>query len=99
MEYEVHITMDHVPDKLSLQVFLNSYNWSYSAIDGDPLLGPKVFHYATKHYDPAVHDVIYVLQRTESLIELLKQQGCSVVRHKVELVVFDSRKRGLNGGL
>ncbi len=97
MEYEVHITMDYVPDKLSLQVFLNSYNWSYSAIDGDPLLGPKVFCYATKHYDPAVHDVVYVLQRTEALIELLKQQGCNVVRHKIELVVFDSRKRTTHG--
>jgi hypothetical protein len=93
MEYEVHITMDHVPDKLSTQVFLTSYNWSYSAIDGDPHLGPRVFHYATKHYDADVHDLRYVLQRTEDLIELLTKQKCSVVRHKVELVVFDSRKR------
>ena len=93
MEYEVHITMEHVPDKLSLQVFLNSYNWAYIAIDGDPHLGPKIFHDATKHYDADVHDLRYVLQRAEDLIALLTQQGCSVVRHKVELVVFDSRKR------
>lgn len=97
MEYEVHITMEHVPDKLSLQVFLNSYNWSYSAIDGDPHLGPKVFHYATKHYDADIHDLRYVLQRTEDLIVLLQQNGATVVRHKVELVVFDSRKRLTNG--
>jgi len=96
MEYEVHITMEHVPDKLSLQVFLNSYNWSYSAIDGDPHLGPKVFHYATKHYDADSHDLRYVLQRTEDLIDLLKKWNCEVVRHKVELVVFDSRKRSVS---
>jgi hypothetical protein len=94
MEYEIHITMEHIPDKLSMQVFLNSYNWSYSAIDGDPHLGPKVFHYATKHYDADIHDLRYVLQRTEDLITLLQQNGATVVRHKVELVVFDSRKRG-----
>lgn len=93
MEYEVHITMDYVSDKLSLQVFLNSYNWSYSAIDGDPLLGPGVFHYATKHYDADIHDLRYVLSRAEELMALLAIQGNSVTRHKVELVVFDSRKR------
>lgn len=97
MEYEVHITMEHVPDRLSLQVFLNSYNWSYSSIDGDPHLGPKIFHYATKHYDADIHDLRYVLQRTEDLITLLQGQGCTVVRHKVELVVFDSRKRRAHG--
>lgn len=96
MEYEVHITMSHVPDKLSLQILLNSYNWAFSAIDGDPHLGPHVFQYATKHYDADIHDLRYVLQRTEDLITLLQDQGCTVVRHKVELVVFDSRKRGVS---
>lgn len=92
MYYETHITMDHVPDVLSLQVYLNSYGWYYSRIDGDPHLGPLVFHYATRHYAGSwmPDDVKKNLQ---DMVELLKTRNCSVIRSKIEMVIYDTKTK------
>ena len=61
-----------------------------SRIDGDPDLGKGVKHYLTRHFraDTARNDVIESLQKAASVIS---SQGHSVLRQKIELVIFDQR--------
>lgn len=86
--YECHITLEG--DREAAKACVEGMAWKFSAIDGDPVTGPGVKLYATRHYN-AKHS-------TENMIELLHQtaqhfvdRGFVVTRRKVELVLYDDR--------
>lgn len=90
MYYEAHITMEHVPDINNVKTYLASYAWHYSCISGDPDLGEHVFKYATKHFGGnwSMDDV---KEAVNSMAGELLTKGCSVVRRKIEMIVYDER--------
>jgi len=87
--YECHVTFMSQPTLLS-EIARELKKWKTSAIDGDPLLGDGVKCYLTRHYSgdesrEILHaDMDHAAQR-------LKSRSLEVLRHKIELVVWDSR--------
>lgn len=64
--------------------------WKFSVIDGDPVLGEGVKCYATRLFNkklgsPVVQKLLF------QMAEQLECCGFSVLRRKVELVIFDDR--------
>ena len=90
MYYETHITMDKVPDALALRTTLTAFSWHYSCIDGDPTYGKKKLHYATGHYtgDWKLEEVQDAIDR---MAGMLLEKGYSVIRRKIEMVMYDVR--------
>lgn len=91
MYYELHITIEGVPDEVKPHV-VASTGWTFSAIDGDPVLGVGVKCYATRHI-PAHLEIVEdeVLRHLTDEVERLEELGCKVIREKVELVMHDRR--------
>jgi hypothetical protein len=100
--YECHITMES-KDPHSRQIaheFTEHMKWKFSAIDGDIIVGDGVKLYATKHFNSR-------LSQAEVKGELLRAarrleaHGVTVIRRKVELVIYDDRSSKVdacNGG-
>jgi len=89
--YECHVTMVGRSDLIRLVV--ERSGWLFSAIDGDPDLGPGVKCYATKQFN-AKNPKEDVVKAVESIaVYLGSYDCCDVVRSKVELVVYDSRSK------
>ena len=100
--YECHITMEAI-DSHARQVaheFTEHMKWKFSAIDGDIVVGDGVKLYATKHFNyrlPAVK----VKGELMKAARRLEKEGVTVIRRKVELVIFDDRSTKVdacNGG-
>jgi hypothetical protein len=91
-DYECHITMMAKDDlqTVAIENLVHAIGWSFSKIDGDPLLGPGVKCYATTHYADIVAEEEVILRLGMTVGELTKN-GCEVVRCKVEKIVFDRR--------
>ena len=91
--YECHITMMTSEDisKHDIQQVVESYQWKFSAIDGDPILGDGVKCYATMHY-AAKQTVQDVIQKVKSLSKFISMHGITVIRDKVELVLYDTKQ-------
>ncbi len=85
--YELHLTVVGVPSEVRQHV--ERIEWSFSCIDGDPILGLGVKCYATKHL---AHDVGIsgAINELSSGHLALQGSGLDVIRRKVELVVYDS---------
>jgi hypothetical protein len=94
MSFEIHVTLDNkyreeeavikrcLPDPHYL-------TWKFSAIDGDPVLGDKVFCYLTGHTDfvkTALHQLVLLLGH-------LRFHGIEPIRTKIEHIVFDSKTK------
>jgi hypothetical protein len=91
MYYECHITCaDHVEPR-ALKLEIESYAWKFSRIAGDPTLGIETFCYATKHLDAKL-PLDRVIMRMNAVARALECSGFTVVRQKVELVMYDSRE-------
>lgn len=85
--YEAHITiLEDRPRKL-IQDAVEQIKWKFSAIDGDPVLGKRVYCYATKHYPLRIGKDIAV----QDLLIAARRLGLNVVRRKIEQVIFDDR--------
>lgn len=93
--YEAHVTME-VPTRIArehLKKKVESLRWKFSAIDGDINLGDGVKCYATRQFnarrgeDAVRHDLIATAQA------LADVTGVTVLRRKVELVIFDDRSK------
>lgn len=91
--YECHVTL--VGDREQLRKSVESTRWLFSCIDGDPVLGEGVKCYATKHfsYRFSTKEVVKQVQKVASELRAL---GCNVIREKVELVIWDTKKRSNN---
>jgi hypothetical protein len=90
MTFECHITIacnQTDMDRLRTHV-LRHAPWHFSAIDGDPELGQRVFCYATNHYQNQEEAIAGVLKFATMLKERWRFR---VVRRKVEQIVFDER--------
>jgi hypothetical protein len=88
MNYECHITVACKDRHVAAGVAADRTNpWKYSQIDGDPVLGQKVFAYLTKH------DTNYVrlYSNMKAAVGALSQQGVGVVREKIELIMYDTK--------
>jgi hypothetical protein len=89
--YECHITVIEDKPRTLIQQLIEDSKWKFSAIDGDPVLGKKVYCYATKHYKEALGSE-YVVNDLLAVEKSYKDQGLNVSRSKVELVVFDTKQ-------
>lgn len=86
--YECHITLEPHPElEKSLPM-----PWKFSQIDGDPVLGKKVLAYATRYYSTA-ETKEFVIGDMAEIASILTSKGFTVVRQKVELVVYDTKKK------
>ena len=87
MTYECHITTskDHAA---AVETLAADLHWKYSCIDGDPVLGKQAFAYLT------THDVHFdrMLQRMRHASLALEKHGVPVLREKIELIVFDTKR-------
>lgn len=62
--------------------------WKTSRIDGDPLLGPGVKNYLTKHYTDIM---VAIADLSLTLAALQTIKGINILRHKIELVIIDHK--------
>ncbi len=102
--YELHITMlgitlppqgptAHIEtsgmDVKYVQEQVEKLGWTYSRIDGDPVEGPGVKHYATRHLKSNFdrQEVLFLLN---TAADKLREAGVNVTRKKIELVIHDS---------
>ncbi len=91
MYYECHITVKpSTNDRSDLKDLLDKVDWKHSKITNDPDLGYAVWAYATKHY-PASKQINKVIEKMNEIASLLKYEGFTVVREKVELVIYDTK--------
>lgn len=65
--------------------------WRFSAIDGDPVLGAGVKCYLTRQFK-ASRSLENVIADLESVAIELRRNDITVLRTKVELVVYDSKQ-------
>lgn len=89
MYYECHITIKSKRPDLTAQL-VECYGWTFSQIDGDPVLGKGVKCYATKHYN-AKYTVDEVKEELTMAHAALIDPIHKIVRRKVELVLIDER--------
>jgi len=86
--YECHITFLYPPNALPLDV----RGWKFSQIDGDPNMGDGVKAYLTRQYR-ATNAKDAVIDALEDVAAEVTEMGYEVLRTKVELVVYDNRRR------
>lgn len=89
MYYECHITIEDVKRR-TLKTVVEELGWKFSAIDGDPSLGDKVFCYGTAHKSATMNPAVVIFEMKQ-VADAIKRQGFKVVRQKVELVMYDTK--------
>lgn len=89
--YECHITVEGQNNQrmIAMKDILEGTEWSFSRIDGDPVLGPGVKSYATAHYDAEKVDKWTCIRQMELMAYALERVGYKVVRQKVEAIICD----------
>lgn len=90
--YELHITMNGTKAQLEALVNRMPNRWTFSCIDGDPIIGKGVKCYATKHYriSSTRSQVKGHLNQAVNYLEQHTDPG-TVIREKIELVIHDVR--------
>lgn len=84
MNYECHITIPRDSADIG-ETIATELHWKFSKIDGDPVLGKKVFAYLTTHDS----DLLRMRERMQTAADALRARGIDVVREKIELIVYD----------
>lgn len=86
--YECHVTMQGDADVV--RPLVEAMKWKFSSISGDILLGEGVKCYATRHFNGRLkeNEVIELLHVTANS---LVSAGITVIRRKVERVIYDDR--------
>lgn len=87
--YECHITMNP-SSKVDAERVVKSTGWIFSAIDNDIVLGEGVKCYATKHFNLRVPEEDVLAELGSTSVELAAH-GLSVVRAKIEKVIYDEK--------
>lgn len=88
--YECHITIKKPSkDIIKLEVLAKTHKWKTSYIDGDPLLGKKIYFYFTCHHEGYGK----IFSKMNHLSGILEADGIKVLRKKIELIVFDTKKQ------
>lgn len=88
MKFECHIILKDAPTD-QLQHLGNMMGWSYSCIQGDPMLGQAAYQYLTAYFSTKK----MAIQATDTLATFLTNLHYPdpVVRRKVEYIVYDTR--------
>lgn len=86
MSYESHITFDRdIADQV--REFAVEIGWKFSQIDGDPVLGDKVFCYLSQHD----LDQEKLTIDMEKAVKTARSRGLKPIRQKIEKIIFDQR--------
>lgn len=95
--YECHVTM--LGDPKSIRQSVESIGWKFSVIDGDPVLGDGVKCYATTFFNKKTNKNL-VIASVQETAKTLGRMGITVLRDKVEHVIYDSKsvKTNCTGG-
>jgi len=83
--FECHITIEGRQDWSAIVELADDMGWKPSKIDGDPLLGDKVFYYLTSY-----HTDLQVLKLR--MHEMADRVGPGVIRKKIEQIIYDTKK-------
>jgi hypothetical protein len=85
--YEIHITV-RLEDGPKTAAVQKELKWKSSSILGDPVLGnDKPFYYLTKY----AGTLELAMEELQAAVETLRLDRVSVVREKVEKIVYDMR--------
>lgn len=87
--YECHVTLMGHPD--TIRPHVEASGWTFSAIDGDPVLGAGVKCYATIQINASKNPLGSVIAKVNIAGATYRAAGLAVLREKVELVVYDLR--------
>lgn len=82
--FECHVTCEKPGDLNHFNNLANSLKWKTSFIDGDPVLGNKVFFYFRCHSKS--YDSIF-----EKMAELNNALGLKSIRSKIEHIVYNTK--------
>lgn len=88
--YECHITVRRtlvLGQRHEQEMFAGRHGWKMSAIDGDPVLGPGICVYFTRHARQAPE--LFAAMRRMSTT--LRGIGAEVIREKIEEIVYDTK--------
>lgn len=88
--YECHITLPPpatAEERTRLEAMARNYHFKTSQIDGDPVLGAKVFFYLTGH-DTEFNSM---KGRMDDLSLRVAAAGVKVLRCKIEQILYDDR--------
>ena len=86
--FEAHITYDRKHASTIRIVAKVSTSWKFSQIDGDPVLGDKVFCYLSAHSA----DALALQMQMESVVNIVMQtHDVTPIRTKIEAILFDKR--------
>lgn len=90
-KFEAHITIAKDHAAFIEREVAPAVGWSFSQIDGDPIMGQQPYCYLT-HYSP---DGRKLREAAEMVSAILKAHRIPTLRIKVEQILFDT-KTGLD---
>lgn len=93
MDFECHVTINTPEGMKYLRCvdLAEELGWHSSMIDGDPVLGKGSRFYFTCH----AREYIGLYNKMEHLVLTLKTLGFTVLRKKIELVMYDTKNMNL----
>jgi hypothetical protein len=89
-KFEAHITLPRAQAE-DVEKMAADSGWTYSAIDGDPVMGKQAYCYLTAYDTTATG----LLARMRIVTAALTQRDVQVLREKIERIIFDT-KTGVN---
>lgn len=89
-KYEANITMPEFYRWRVLNISMNEKickDWSFSAIDGDPVMGQNKYCYLTAYNE----ELPVLFEAMTKASAVLQSRGVDVIRTKIERIVYDSK--------
>lgn len=84
--FEAHLTFPRLEHDIVKDV-ADSTSWSFSAIDGDPVMGKQAYCYLTGYSDSGK-----ALQLSLQFVATVaKAKGATLLRSKIERILIDSK--------
>ena len=84
--FETHITLNlPLERELEAEKIAKDWKWKTSSIKDDPILGPGLKFYFTRH-DVTYDDAYYRMQQMHVILDT---KDFKVIRKKIEEIVFD----------
>ncbi len=85
-KFEAHITCPREKSD-DVKQFAGLTGWSFSAIDGDPVMGKQAYCYLTA-YRPVAEELLAEMAK---LSHLLLEANVPVLREKIERIIYDTK--------
>lgn len=90
--YEAHVTLIGRP--AAVEPLVRAARWKFSHIEGDEVFGAGLKCYATRQFKSSIPRE-HILNELQGVADRLVEQGCTVVRRKIELVLYDDRSSAI----